>query len=125
MTDTILIVDDDEAYAKSIAALLRQHGLEAWHTISGETALDMLSRRQFDAVLTDIYMPHRDGLELLHAITQLYRGMPVIGMTANNSELWPVIDRIFRLIGGVALLRKPVSASELLTVLTTLPRRQS
>jgi len=116
----ILIVDDDEAQGAFLIALLRRQSMEPRHVTSANEALAALQEQPFDVVLTDIYMPDCDGIELLRRVKQIKPNLPVIAMTGAWLPITSTIDRIFRLMGGVALLLKPICVTELLTILTAL-----
>jgi CheY-like chemotaxis protein len=122
MPRTILIVDDDEAYGARLSAQLRQHSLVAQYVTSAKAALELLFSVQFDAILTDIYMPDCDGIELLRRVKRQYPAQPVIGMTSTQSELVPVIERLFCCLGGDAFVAKPSTATAVLAVLAMLPQ---
>ena len=53
----ILVVDDEGAIRYSISKTLQRVGYQVDVAASGEEALDMLRRRDYDVVLTDIRMP--------------------------------------------------------------------
>lgn len=125
MPTTILIVDDDEAYGALLSSRLRQHALVAQHVTSAEAALDLLRGVQYDAILTDIYMPDCDGIELLRQIKQQHPDQAVIGMTNDYSELVSALERLFRCLGGAALIEKPSSVSAILALLAMLPKTQA
>src|SRR5687768_1135450 len=84
---TILIVDDSPVDARLAAAILTKRlGLQVAYAIDGLQALAMIARDQPLLVLTDLIMPHMDGLELVHEIKQRYPHLPVMLMTARGSE---------------------------------------
>jgi DNA-binding NtrC family response regulator len=121
MRKTILIVDDDAAYGALLSSRLRQHSLVVQYVTSAKDALELLFSVHFDAVITDIYMPDCDGIELLKQVRRHHPGVSVIGMTSDQSDLTSVIERIFKCLGGAALIAKPSFIAELLAVLAILP----
>jgi CheY-like chemotaxis protein len=124
MPKTILIVDDEEAYAAFVAALLRQHSFVTHYVTSANAALNLLRTVRFDLVVTNMYMPGRDGFELLQVLRQLHPHQHVIAMIGDSGELTPVFERLFQLMGGVAVIRKSDCETELLATLQTLPDAQ-
>jgi DNA-binding response OmpR family regulator len=64
----VLAVDDQRYFRELIANLLTEEGYRAETASSGEEALRILDRADFDVVLTDLVMPGMDGSELLHRI---------------------------------------------------------
>ena len=78
----VLVVDDDDAMRDMVVALLEDAG----HTASGadgaDHALELLGDGDYDAVISDIRMPGRSGIELLGEIRELRPETPIILMTA-------------------------------------------
>lgn len=69
---SVLIVDD-EAALLSIFELEceEQGGLQVHTASSGSEAIKIIQSRKVDFMLTDLTMPHMDGIELLHLLNEL------------------------------------------------------
>lgn len=115
-----LIVDDEAPHGLFLKALLEQHGFPAEHVSSGFGAMQHLETTRYDAVITDIYMPGEDGIELLQRIKRRHSDLPVIAMT--ESILAPTIERVFMVMGGLRLFRKPIVPAELIGLLDEIAR---
>lgn len=85
---SILIVDDEEDLTWSISKTLARHDKDFTVTCAhnGDEAMAVLARQPFDVVVSDIRMPGRDGLQLLHEINARYPRTKVIIMTAYGSH---------------------------------------
>jgi CheY-like chemotaxis protein len=109
----ILVVDDDEAQANLISIFLKKNNFLVATANDPLAALQLLQHAPVDLVITDLMMPHVDGIdftEKVHALPGL-KDVPVILITAWPSE--EVSDKGMR--RGVALtLSKPVQLSKLL-----------
>lgn len=115
----ILVVDDDASLLMTLVANLEMEGFEVEGAGDGVEALDLVSKNNYDLVLSDIRMPRMNGVELFHRVKALGRGIPVVLMTAFATESH-VQDAI---LGGVfAVLSKPF---ELDGVFATLKRASS
>ncbi len=70
----VLFVDDEPMLLQGLSRMLRteKNTFEANFATSGEEALSMLARGNYDVVVTDISMPHMNGLELLARVKELY-----------------------------------------------------
>ncbi|MEW5771993.1 MAG: response regulator [Thermodesulfobacteriota bacterium] len=68
MSDTLLLVDDEEGIRKFLGLLLRDMGYAVDTAANGDEALRLVQARPPDIVLTDIKMPGMDGIELLRRI---------------------------------------------------------
>ena len=109
----VLVVDDDEATLNLLGVFLRRNGYRVITATNPLRALDILQTEEVKLVVTDLMMPHADGIsftEQVHALPKL-RDLPVILITAYGSD--EVVDKGMR--RGVALtLNKPIELSKLL-----------
>ncbi|MBI2059966.1 MAG: response regulator [Nitrospirae bacterium] len=81
----ILIVDDEEPIRKLLNREFKRRGLESEGAGDVPTALELLSRKDFDVVLTDIRMPGRSGVDLLRELKSADPSLEVILMTGYAS----------------------------------------
>jgi two-component system, sensor histidine kinase and response regulator len=81
----ILLVEDNPINQQVATGLLETLGVETTVASSGEEAMEILATRQFDAIMMDMQMPGKDGLQTTIAIrTELgLTETPIIAMTAN------------------------------------------
>jgi CheY-like chemotaxis protein/anti-sigma regulatory factor (Ser/Thr protein kinase) len=82
----VLIVEDSPTQAEQIRCLLEDAGLDVEAAANGREALQVIGRRPFDLVATDLEMPEMNGLQLVEAIRQDHPALPVLLMTAHGSE---------------------------------------
>ena len=82
---TILVVDDEDAYRSMISAVLGDSGFEVIAADSGKTALEIAGRRLLDAAILDLMMPGMDGRELMTRLKKKQPELPVIFLTAHGS----------------------------------------
>jgi CheY-like chemotaxis protein len=84
----LLIVEDTETVAASIALVLSEGAFDIDIVRNGEKAFERLHREAYDIVLSDVQMPGMDGFELLEAIRadEELHEMPVILLTSLESE---------------------------------------
>jgi DNA-binding NtrC family response regulator len=78
----VLVVDDEPAMREMMVSLLEESGFEAQPAGSADEALAATREADFDAVISDIRMPGKDGLALLAELRKLRPETPVILMTA-------------------------------------------
>ena len=107
----ILIADDEESFLRSTAKLLRRKGYKCTCVPDGAAAADMLKKEEYDALISDIRMPGNPQLELIKALPQIAKGLPVILTTA-----YPSLSSAIESIGlpVVSYLIKPFDIEELL-----------
>lgn len=106
----IAVVDDERTLAESCATVLRLEGYDVTVWERGQEAIDVLSRRPFDIVFTDLYLPQVDGMALLRAVLAVNPACLVIVMTGQ-----PSVDSSFEALreGAWDYLPKPFSAAHL------------
>lgn len=115
----VLIVEDDPAIVRLLDAILRRGGHDVVSTGTTRTAQAMLAGNDIDAVLLDLGLPDRDGLELIAAIRPSST-VPIIALTARHD----VADKIAALdLGADDYVTKPFDGDELLARLRSALRR--
>ncbi len=81
----ILVVDDEQVHRYMLCTMFREWGYNCIEADDGDTAVSVVERRDFDAVLMDVKMARMSGLEAFARINQLKPSLPVIIMTAFSS----------------------------------------
>lgn len=84
----ILVIEDDEVQHELLSAIFGQIGIEGFFCTTGEDGLEKLTTHFFDAVLLDIGLPGKSGVQVLKSIreTVLIKDMPVIVLTASKTR---------------------------------------
>ena len=82
---SILVVDDELLIRDLLYDFFQQEGWNISVAENGEKALEILRARKVDLVLTDIKMPHIDGLSLTSMVRARYPKIPVVLMTGYPS----------------------------------------
>lgn len=109
----ILVIDDDDIMLKAIKNILNKDGFNVLTAADGKEAFELLNEKQFDIVITDLMLPHANGLEVVsklrHEQTNRTVGIIVVSSVGNEET----ITEAFRL-GADDYLKKPIMAGELL-----------
>lgn len=117
----ILLVEDDAMIGEAISISLKDAAYAVDWVKDGATASSVLQHGEHQAVLLDLGLPKRDGLEVLRRLRQAGNSAPVIVITARDG----VEDRIKGLdFGADDYLVKPFDVHELLARLRAVVRRQ-
>ena len=85
MSNSILVVDDDQAHRGMLRTMLRSWGYAVSEAADGDAAVAQVRERAFDAVLTDVRMARLDGIHTLKSILEYNPALPVVLMTAYSS----------------------------------------
>jgi DNA-binding NtrC family response regulator len=78
-TPTVLIVDDDNEVRRSLAGALTAAGFHVFEARDGYQALALYVERRPDVVVTDVYMPCKNGIELVRELRSLDSHARLIG----------------------------------------------
>lgn len=65
MKPRILVVDDEESIREFLEIMLRKEGYEVTCAEDGQAAVEVLKKKSFDLVISDLQMPNMTGMELL------------------------------------------------------------
>ncbi len=116
----ILVVEDEQKVANALREGLQGERYDVLVERTGEGAFFRITTEQFDAILLDLTLPGRDGLEILKAMRERGIKTPVLVLTARDT----LQDRVVGLdTGADDYLVKPFAFTELLARLRALVRR--
>lgn len=122
----VLIVDDEETILKGLAELIAElpeaAAGEIHSALNGFEALDILSSRPIDLVITDIHMPGIDGLSLTGTIRYRHPDIPVVLLTGYNDSAY--LQQAIRLKAEDYLF-KPVKRDDLADMFRRINQRMS
>jgi len=89
MAKTILIVDDSESIREVVHFTLENAGYNVLVGIDGKDALKFFDgSNQIDLLITDLYMPNMDGIELIKAVrmNEYYKRIPILFLTTESQR---------------------------------------
>lgn len=70
MKSRILVVDDEESIREFLEIMLKKEGYEITLAEDGQKAKDLLAKKSFDMIISDLQMPHVTGIELLKHVKE-------------------------------------------------------
>jgi DNA-binding response OmpR family regulator len=116
----LLIVEDEAELRKSLRLGLAEDGFTVTCADSAESAERLLEDQAFDAIVLDLRLPGKDGIELLRELRAAGNATPVLALTARGA----LDDRVIGLDSGADdYLTKPFAFAELMARLRALIRR--
>jgi two-component system, OmpR family, KDP operon response regulator KdpE len=115
----VLVVDDEPQITRVLRTVLTSQGYQVQTATEGETALANFSEWRPELVITDLYMPHMDGVELCKRIRSL-SNVPIIVLSVKGEERAKVeaLDS-----GADDYVTKPFGTDELLARVRAALRR--
>jgi CheY-like chemotaxis protein len=115
----VLVVDDNEVVITLITVLVEQMGHDVVTARNGIDALEAHERQAADLVITDIYMPDMDGLELIRRIGAK-SGPPIIAMSGGASTIRMDVLPTAGRFGAASVIYKPIDLEALAALVTRL-----
>ncbi len=109
-----LVADDNLAIRTLLTEILEGNGHQVETAPNGFAALKCLQNGIFDVLITDIFMPEKDGIELIMEVRTRYPGMRVIAISGGGPGIGMDLLRPAQRLGAAKVLRKPVSRADLL-----------
>ena len=111
---SVLIADDEETFRESTSRLLRREGFDCHCVADAEEAVESMRHVRFDALVSDIRMPHNPDLWIVKEARNLDSHLPIILITG-----YPSADSAIRGINMAVegYLTKPLDMDELFAIL--------
>lgn len=116
----VLVVDDNEDLRRTIGALLQADGFDVALAADGRAALAQHQARPADVVLTDLFMPDKDGIETIVELKKLNPDLKIVAMSGWTSTQGSDYLQVAREIGATHTLQKPFDPQTLSRLLRDL-----
>jgi DNA-binding NarL/FixJ family response regulator len=115
----VIVAEDDESFLETVVSVLTDDGRfeVVGHARNGREAVELVQRLDVDAVVMDIEMPVRDGIEATRLLHETAPQVPVVAISGRDYE-----ERVFEILeaGAVDYVRKSRIEEELVSVLEAL-----
>ena len=110
----ILLIDDDEPFRAMLAQMLGKDGHRVTLAGDGAEGLRLALDVRPDLIITDILMPHQDGIETIMALAQAGSAIPIIAISGGRRAISADFNlESAALIGVKATLAKPFDRAAL------------
>lgn len=120
MSETILLVDDDDAFRESVRDFLLIEGYKVIEVNDGKDAIPIVEAKNIDLIITDILMPEIEGNQLAIKVKKIRPELNIIGMTGGGRLV--SADMVLKVTSPLifeTILRKPFSSDELIMAVKT------
>jgi len=118
----ILVVDDDPNARSALRRALELAGHTVRTAADGAEGERSYRAKAADAVLLDLFMPRREGLETITALRGAFPGVRILAMSGAVPSLSMDMLKAARALGADSVLRKPFTDAELLEAVEALLR---
>jgi DNA-binding response OmpR family regulator len=116
----IIVIEDHYAMRQTIREILEDQGHEILEAPDGESGIQLQRRSRADLVITDIFMPHKEGMSTIRELCLEFPELPVVAMSGGSRDLTNPegFIELARRFGARATLSKPFQIADLLAVVT-------
>ena len=110
----ILVIDDDEDIRETVRRVLESRGHTVELASDGSLGIAALAQHAPDLVITDIFMPHQDGVETLLELRKAFPRLKVIAMSGGSGNGVINLLEDMELLGADRTIPKPFTPKELM-----------
>jgi DNA-binding NtrC family response regulator len=107
----ILIIDDERAIRRTLKEILQYEKFDVAEAEDGEQGIDMIRKYDYDVVICDIKMPKKDGIEVLDAVNQMGKHVPLI-VLSGHGNIETAVEAVKK--GAFDFIPKPPDLNRLL-----------
>jgi len=116
----IMIVDDDAHIQLALRQIVESAGHRVIEASDGQDAIDLFEEFRPDLVITDVFMPHTDGIEMIRMIRWMTPAARIIAISGGCvGSGWNYLESVV-VLGANLALQKPFTCSQLLSAIDRL-----
>lgn len=119
----VMVLDDNADIRSSLCTLLDKAGYETVALASAKDAAEIHSTRPVDLIITDLFMPDTDGLELIRRFKREFVGVRIIAISGGGTYGLESLLSVAKQMGADRIFSKPVEWHELLAAIEELVPR--
>ena len=121
--ESILIVDDDEVFCKTLKDILQARGYRVETEIDPGMVMDHMEKNYKLVVILDLKLGNTDGLDVLKDIRARYPSKPVVLVTGYGRDMTDSIEKGFE-IGAYTCLYKPFETEAMIGIVEEISRKK-
>ncbi len=112
----ILVIDDEADFREVVRVILENCGHEVLEAENGEVGIAMCRETIPDLIITDIFMPGKDGIEIIREFHASNPNIGIIAMSGGGDAHEMMFLGVAKTFGAAAIIEKPFKASELMAL---------
>lgn len=116
---SIMVIEDDPQFGHFLREFLESKNYVVHLFDDGATALEQCATCKPDLVVTDVFVPNQDGIEIVKALLEVRPDLPIIAISGSSDESFLYL-RVTRTLGARATLEKPFAGPDLLDTIERL-----
>ena len=113
----ILIIEDDVSHLRMLQAVLNKEQYEVTAAQNGIEGCRLYYQEAFDLVISDIFMPEKEGLETITEIRDYHPEAKIIAISGGGSKSRFMVNDILKMakdLGADAIMYKPLDIGKML-----------
>jgi DNA-binding response OmpR family regulator len=111
------VIDDEQLLRSTVVTILTRGGYSVEEASDGQAGIAMFHRNPPDVVITDIFMPNRDGIEVIKELKHSSPRTKIIAMTGGGNLRMMEIASVAKVLGADHVLAKPFESESLLAAI--------
>jgi CheY-like chemotaxis protein len=113
----VIVVDDNPAIGTMISRMLEGSEFSCILLTSAEDLLTRLGEEPIDLLITDIFMPRVEGIEVILAVQASFADLPIVAMSGGGQSIGLDVLRNAKQLGAKQVLAKPFRRGELIAAI--------
>ncbi len=118
----VLVAEDDAVWRDVIRRALAKAGFRAFLAGDGAEAMKLFAENAYDFLITDIFMPEKEGLEVIDEIRRLVPDIRILAISSSGAVGHSSYLRMAEAFGANISLQKPFTAEQLLDAIRIVSR---
>lgn len=115
MSIKVLLLEDEDMLAMLLSEELEENGCTVTRATDGFDGVEKFRQDEFDAIVTDLYMPNMDGIKFLEAIDARHLSIPIVVITGSNNQ---EVREQLQQLAVTNVFSKPLQPSDLQDLLS-------
>ncbi len=111
---TALVIDDDVQVRNLTSLILRRAGYDVREANDGKEGLEACRTQMPDIVVTDVFMPHQDGIDVLREVKSLANPPRVVMISGGSPRMQLDFLEIGKKLGADSIVHKPFTHEQLM-----------
>lgn len=116
----ILVIDDDASVRRALHRTLERAGHTVVDVPDGETGIRLHRERPADLIITDLFMPVQDGIEVIRQLRLEFPGVKILAISGGDHTRTLHLREGAELLGASRSLGKPFERTDLLKAVSEL-----
>jgi len=115
-----MLIDDDYAVRLSLRLMLEDAGFDVVEADNGESGLALYKQSPVDLVVTDLFMPKKEGIETIADLKASFPDVKIVAISGGGKHIPGGFLVFARQLGALHTFEKPIDRDEFLQVITTI-----